>query len=167
MRMHLGYSSRRVRWPGYLAVFAVGVAIGLGLSRSTLGGTERRVEPIGSLVVILRLRLRQPSLPIIVESTAYNLDVAQTDNDPTRGRCGRISPLGVQDLRGQWIPIVAVSRDLLRKADCGARVRIMGKEYVVFYTMHERWIRRVDVLLASRGEAIRHGVRNATFEVVP
>jgi 3D (Asp-Asp-Asp) domain-containing protein len=119
-------------------------------------------EVTGSLVV----RLRAPRLPLVVDRTAYSLEVAQTDGDPFTGRCGRIAPAGVPVGAGRHMPAVAVSRDLLRLADCGARVRVDGRLFVVWDTMHERWVRRVDVLTAHRGEAVRLGRRPALFEVV-
>lgn len=110
-------------------------------------------------------RLRAGRLPMVVERTAYSLEVAQTDSTPFIARCGRIAPAGVPIGGGRYLPAAAVSRDLLKLADCGARIRVDGREYVVWDTMAARWTRRVDLLAASRGEALRLGRRPALLEI--
>lgn len=174
-------SVRRVRLVGRgrrsRRAFVAGALLGLliGFMLAWFLAPERSAAPTLSSSVRHRglqdsgsptLRFRPPRLPMIVDVTAYSLEVAQTDATPFISRCGRIAPAGVPAGDGRYLPAVAVSRDLLRLADCGARVRVNGREYVVWDTMSTRWTRRVDVLAASRGDAIRRGIRPGMFEVV-
>jgi 3D (Asp-Asp-Asp) domain-containing protein len=147
-----------------LLILAVGI-ITIGFA----AGMEMRalLRP-RSAVVLDRdiLSLREPRLPLVVTATAYSLTADQTDATPFISRCGRIDPRGVPAGGGRFLPAVAVSQDLLAIADCGAIVRVDGREKVVWDTMHPRWRMRVDRLLPSRAEALAHGVRPALLEVI-
>lgn len=141
-----------------LGVIALGIAAGFAWAA--------RTRPAPAVQVRDALSLREPRLPLVVTATAYSLTPDQTDDTPFIARCGRIDPRGVPAGDGRFLPAVAVSQDLLAVADCGAIVRVDGEEYVTWDTMAPRWTLRVDRLRATREEALRHGVRAATFEVV-
>lgn len=87
----------------------------------------------------------------------YSSTRDQTDDSPFVGRCGRVGP-----------GTVAVSQDLLRRGiDCGTKVLVGGRTYVVRDAMHHRWRKRVDIWLPSRAAALKAGVhRNVPLEVV-
>jgi 3D (Asp-Asp-Asp) domain-containing protein len=78
--------------------------------------------------------------PLVVEATAYNSVVGQTEGDPEIGAWGdRLDP---------GIRAVAVSNDLVELGmKRGARVRIEGLsgEFVVLDRMPPRWQRRIDI----------------------
>ncbi|SMB93701.1 hypothetical protein [Deinococcus hopiensis] len=89
----------------------------------------------------------------------YNAVRGQTDSTPRVSACG---PTRTHQ--------VALSRDLLRKVGCGARVRISihGKShiYVVNDTMHRRYRRTADILVSGSGRARRWGVARGTLTVL-
>ena len=89
----------------------------------------------------------------------YNAVRSQTDRTPRISACGPTR-------RGQ----VALSRDLLRKVGCGARVRISihGKSrvYVVNDTMNRRYRRTADILVSGKGRARRLGIAQGTLTVL-
>lgn len=82
--------------------------------------------------------------PLVVEATAYNSVVGQTEGDPEIGAWGdRLDP-GIRS--------VAVSDDLVELGmKRGARVRIEGLpgEFVVLDRMPPRWQRRVDIHMGA------------------
>ena len=94
-------------------------------------------------------------MQVVVDVTAYNCVRAQTDSTPnitaSGMRCGH--------------PVLAVSQDLLRSVPFGTKVAVDGQRFVVGDTMHRRWIRRIDIPMASRGAALRFGVRKTVMEV--
>lgn len=151
---------------GLLAGFLVGLAVAWRVSERPAALLSVQPAQSETLLGPLALRLKPPRLPIVVEVTAYSLTPDQTDSTPFISRCGRIAPEGVPAGGGRYLPAVAVSQDLLAVADCGTRVRLNGREYISWDTMHPRWQRRVDVLMPSRGEALRWGVRRGLFEAV-
>lgn len=89
----------------------------------------------------------------------YNAVKAQTDQSPKVSACGPTR-------KGQ----VALSRDLLRKVGCGARVRIsfQGKSrvYVVNDTMNRRYRRTADILVSGQQRARRLGITRGTLVVL-
>lgn len=78
--------------------------------------------------------------PLLVEATAYNSVVGQTEGDPEIGAWGdRLDP---------GIRAVAVSNDLVELGlKRGTRVRIEGLpgEFLVLDRMPPRWQRRIDI----------------------
>jgi 3D (Asp-Asp-Asp) domain-containing protein len=78
--------------------------------------------------------------PLLVEATAYNSVVGQTEGDPAIGAWGdRLDP-GIRS--------VAVSNDLVELGmKRGTRVRIEGLpgEFVVLDRMPPQWQRRIDI----------------------
>ncbi|WP_019588040.1 hypothetical protein [Deinococcus apachensis] len=89
----------------------------------------------------------------------YNAVQAQTDRTPHISACGPTR-------RGQ----IALSRDLLRKVGCGARVRVTvnGRShvYVVNDTMHPRYRRTADILVNRTSTARKLGVSKGTLTVL-
>jgi len=89
----------------------------------------------------------------------YNAVRSQTDQTPKISACG---PTRTQQ--------IALSRDLLRKVGCGARVRISfrGKSrvYVVNDTMNKRYQRTADILVSGQHRARRLGVAHGTLTVL-
>lgn len=76
--------------------------------------------------------------------------------------CGRTRPVGTQ---------LAASRDLFRLfGGCGARVRLtlkngVSRTYLIFDVTNRRYSRTVDVLVASRAEALRLGITSGTLSL--
>ena len=89
-----------------------------------------------------------------VTATAYSCEAQQTDSTP------HITASGAKCQPG----VMAVSRDLLKTIPYGSKVWMDGEELVVLDTMHRRWRRRVDIVMPSRGAAIRFGVRRTYIE---
>ena len=92
-----------------------------------------------------------------VKATAYNSEVAQTDNSPF------ITATGTRVRPG----VVALSRDLLRVFPYGTRVTLQdkagllnGRVFIVEDTMHVRKVNTVDIWMPSRSQALKWGVRN-------
>lgn len=88
-------------------------------------------------------------------ASAYNCVAAQTDSTPwvtaSGMRCG--------------YPVIAVSRDLLKHLPYGTVVTVDGKRFVVGDTMARRFRRRIDMPMASRGQAMRFGIRKTILKV--
>lgn len=89
----------------------------------------------------------------------YNAVRGQTDRTPHISACGPTR-------RGQ----IALSRDLLRKVGCGARVRITvngrSRVYVVNDTMNRRYRRTADILVRGVSTARRLGASRGTLTVL-
>jgi 3D (Asp-Asp-Asp) domain-containing protein len=89
----------------------------------------------------------------------YNAVRAQTDSTPHISACGPTR-------KGQ----IALSRDLLRKVGCGARVRVTvrGKShvYVVNDTMNARYNRTADILVSGVSRARALGVTSGKLTVL-
>ncbi|WP_420597141.1 3D domain-containing protein [Deinococcus sp.] len=92
-----------------------------------------------------------------VKATAYNSEVAQTDNSPF------ITATGTRVRPG----VVALSRDLLRVFPYGTRVTLQdkagllnGRVFTVEDTMHVRKVNTVDIWMPSRSQALKWGVRS-------
>lgn len=78
--------------------------------------------------------------PVLVEATAYNSVVGQTEGDPKIGAWGDRLVAGIKAL--------AVSNDLFEMGMTrGARVRIEGLsgEFLVLDRMPSQWRRRIDI----------------------
>jgi 3D (Asp-Asp-Asp) domain-containing protein len=88
--------------------------------------------------------------PLLVEATAYNSVVGQTEGDPEIGAWGdRLVP-GVNS--------VAVSTDLVELGmKRGARVRIEGLrgEFLVLDRMPPQWTRRIDIHMGENVDAAK------------
>ena len=110
--------------------FAAGVLLHAG--RSLAGG-----DAAGTVHPSAKSEIQGP---VLVEATAYNSVVGQTEGDPEIGAWGdRLDP-GVKS--------VAVSQDLVALGmKRGARVRIEGLpgEFLVLDRMPAQWQRRIDI----------------------
>lgn len=89
----------------------------------------------------------------------YNAVKSQTDQTPKVSACGPTR-------KGQ----VALSRDLLRKVGCGARVRISfrgySRVYIVNDTMNKRYQRTADILVSGTQRARRLGIAPGKLTVL-
>ena len=117
-----------------------------------MGVTRSRVPLL--LLVLLLLDVAacagRSERSLVVQASAYNSVVAQTDDDPSIAAWG-------DELR-PGMRAIAVSRDLLELGlTRGTRVRIEGLpgEYRVLDKLARRWTRRIDIYMGNDVEAAR------------
>lgn len=114
-------------------------------------------DPVCQGVSVVQLRAPRLLVQIPVTVTAYSSTPDQTDASPDVAAWGD----NVWRLQGIGTPAVAVSRDLEPWLRPGSTVHLVADR------MHERWERRIDLWFASRGEAVRWGVRRGVLVVEP
>lgn len=90
-----------------------------------------------------------------VTATVYNPVQGQTDNSPLATADG--SKIDLKKLKKKRIKWIAVSRDLLKDYEYGAKVKITCSEYPgingtyeVHDTMNKRFENRIDILSAEK-----------------
>lgn len=145
--------------------------LGYGVMPSVVRADVRAIDfPINDRVTSLRIAamqnelsdfgqlpesdLRGPSYTMVVPTTAYNSEEAQTDSTPFITASGTHVRWGV--VAANFLPI-------------GTRIKIpdyFGDQiFVVEDRMNARYNKRVDIWMEEKTDAFEWGVRNVTIEV--